>query len=176
MFQNTGTGHWNKLPRATVIAPSWLEFKSIWAMFSDIGIEFCVVLCGVRSWTQWSLCVPSNPGESMIPWKWQWKWKWKYVKSTAVFYNWLNYLEELLPTNNKQAVTNNPTLPPPDNYLYSLALFEICPIQLRLWWDGMQTYIPLASLDLLIPVDLKKFLSAKPTGTIKEAMVMISKF
>lgn len=100
----------------------------------------------------------------------------EYVKSTAVFYNWLNYLEELLPTNNKQADTNNPTLPPPDNYLYSLALFEICPIQLRLWWDGMQTYIPLAYLDLLIPVDLKKFLSAKPTGTIKEAMVMISKF
>ena len=47
-------------------APSRQSSRSIWTMLSDIGFEFWVALCGARSWTWWSLWVPSNSGYSMI--------------------------------------------------------------------------------------------------------------
>lgn len=35
-------------------------------MLSEITFNFCVVQCGARSWTQWSLWVLSKSGCSMI--------------------------------------------------------------------------------------------------------------
>lgn len=37
-------------------------------MLSNICFDFCMVLCGARSWTWWSLGVPSSSGCSMIWW------------------------------------------------------------------------------------------------------------
>lgn len=53
-FTNTlGTG---------IVSPGqWLQHyscwssRNVWAILSEIGLEFCVVLCGVRSWIQWWL-------------------------------------------------------------------------------------------------------------------------
>ena len=44
---------------------SFWSSRSIWTTLSDIWSEFWVVLCGARSWTQWSLWVLSNSGYSM---------------------------------------------------------------------------------------------------------------
>ena len=40
-------GHWHRLPRAEVTAPSCQSSRSVWTMLSDIPFEFWVVLCGV---------------------------------------------------------------------------------------------------------------------------------
>ena len=56
---------WNRHPSAVVIAPSWQSSRSIWTTLWHIS-DFGVVLCGARSWTPWSLWVPSNLGYSMI--------------------------------------------------------------------------------------------------------------
>lgn len=41
------------------------EFKKCFCMLSGIGRDSWVVLCRTRSWTWWSLWVPSNPEYSM---------------------------------------------------------------------------------------------------------------
>lgn len=41
------------------------SWRSIWTTLSDIWSDFWVVLCGGRSWTQWSMWVPSNLGYSV---------------------------------------------------------------------------------------------------------------
>ena len=59
---------WSGLPRAVVVALSWLSCwssRSVWTIPSDIEFGFWVVLCGARNWT-WSLWVPYNSGYSMI--------------------------------------------------------------------------------------------------------------
>ena len=43
--------HWNRLPRAVVMAPRLLELNKCLTTLSDIWSDFWVVLCGVRSWT-----------------------------------------------------------------------------------------------------------------------------
>jgi len=40
--------------------------RSVWTPLSEIGFGFSLVVHGARSWTQWSLQVPSNSGYSMI--------------------------------------------------------------------------------------------------------------
>lgn len=48
--------------------------RSVWATLSEIQFHFEVVLCGARSWTQWScalhcaLCTVENSGYSVIWW------------------------------------------------------------------------------------------------------------
>jgi len=42
--------------------------KNVWTILSDTGFEIWVVLCGARSWTRWSFCVPSNSGYTMFLW------------------------------------------------------------------------------------------------------------
>jgi len=61
-------GHQNSLPRAADVGPSCRSSGSIWTMLSDRGSDFCVVLCGAQSWTQWYVCVPLNSSYSMIRW------------------------------------------------------------------------------------------------------------
>lgn len=48
---------WNMLHRAVVMA---LSSGSLWVMFSGVGFEFWVVLCGVRNWTWLSLWISSK--------------------------------------------------------------------------------------------------------------------
>ena len=57
--------HWKRLGRAVVTAPSCQSSRSVWTRLPDLWPDFWVVLCGARSWTWWSLWVPSNRGYSM---------------------------------------------------------------------------------------------------------------
>jgi len=43
---------WNRLLRAVVMALSCWSARSVWIMLSEIWLDFWVVLCGARSWTQ----------------------------------------------------------------------------------------------------------------------------
>jgi len=49
-------------------APRCLNSRRVWTLLSDIWSDFWVFLCGARSWTRWSLQVPSNLGYSVILW------------------------------------------------------------------------------------------------------------
>ena len=53
-FCTRGQWAWNWLSRAVIVALSCQSSRSIWTTLSDMGFEFCMVLCGGRSWTQWS--------------------------------------------------------------------------------------------------------------------------
>lgn len=55
-----GRWTWTRLPRAVSTAPCCQSSRSIETLLSEIGFGFCVVLSGAGSWTQWSLCGPSN--------------------------------------------------------------------------------------------------------------------
>ena len=55
-----------QLPRAVVAAPSCWTSRSTWTALSALWSNFWVVLCGARSWTQWSLQIPSNSSYSTI--------------------------------------------------------------------------------------------------------------
>jgi len=63
-------GHWDRLTRAVVTAPSWRSSRSVWTAGSERWLNFPVVLCGARSWTRWPLWVPSSSGCSVILWSW----------------------------------------------------------------------------------------------------------
>ena len=54
-------------PTASLQHQARQSSKSGWTTLSEIWLEFWVVLCGARSWTQWSLWVPSNSSYSTIP-------------------------------------------------------------------------------------------------------------
>lgn len=51
-FFASGCWVWNKLPRATVTVPGYHSSCSVWTMLSETWLDFWVVLCRVRSWTQ----------------------------------------------------------------------------------------------------------------------------
>lgn len=59
-------GPWNGLPRAMVTLSSCWHSRSVGTMPVNIGFEFWVDLCGDRSWTWWSLWIPSNSEDSML--------------------------------------------------------------------------------------------------------------
>ena len=65
-FWTRGWQAHNRLPRAVGTALSCWSSRSIWTALSDIGFECWMVLYGARSWTQWSLLVPSNLRFSVI--------------------------------------------------------------------------------------------------------------
>jgi len=47
-------GWWarKRLPRAVITALNCWCSRSVWTVFSDIGLGFWVVLCGARNWTR----------------------------------------------------------------------------------------------------------------------------
>ena len=59
---------WNVFPRKVIMMPSCWSSRSAWTMLCHEICFFWVALCGARSWTQWSLWVPSNLDCSMILW------------------------------------------------------------------------------------------------------------
>lgn len=57
-------GYREVLPQRVVgIAPSCCSLGSVWTAPSG---HFWAMLCGAKGWTQWSLWVPSNSGDSVI--------------------------------------------------------------------------------------------------------------
>ena len=67
VFHQRMVKSWNRLPRAVDTAPRYHSSRSIWTVLSDTEFEFWAVLCGARSWTQWSSWVPSNLAYFAIP-------------------------------------------------------------------------------------------------------------
>ena len=41
--------HWDRLPRAVVMAPDYWSSRRVWTVRSDIGSDFWEVLCGAQS-------------------------------------------------------------------------------------------------------------------------------
>ena len=62
---------WNRLPRAMgTILSCWRMgcSRDAWTLFSDNGFGFWMVSCAAKSWSQWTLWVPSNLGYFMLLW------------------------------------------------------------------------------------------------------------
>jgi len=53
--------------------PECWSWESVWTTLSDRGFGCWVVPCGGRGWTQWSLCISSNLGCSVILRSWNLK-------------------------------------------------------------------------------------------------------
>ena len=48
------------------LSPAVGTWHDVPGRFSDMGSDFWVLLCEARSWTRWSLWIPSNSGYSVI--------------------------------------------------------------------------------------------------------------
>ena len=72
-FTKRTVRHWAGCPGQWSWHPTGQSSGSDWITLSDIWTDFWTVLCGARSWTHWSLQVPSNSGYSMIT-------VWSYVE------------------------------------------------------------------------------------------------